>query len=165
MHEWLLAVGGVGLLAVMLLDWFATPGEVGELGVDGDVLRFSTDDGRRSAWQAFSSIDLVLAATVVATLAITVLAVRNARGDRIRAVAGVVLGLSLASTVLVGVRLLLAPPSLGLAPNVAVSATAWAWLGWLACWLLLVGGALSLRASRQDVAMSVPDPGCEAGDP
>jgi hypothetical protein len=159
-HDWLLAASGVGLLVVMFLDWFTTSGEVGEFSVDGDVLRFATDDGRRSAWQAFASIDLVLAATIVAALALAVLAVRGARDDRVRMLAGVVLVLALASTLLVGVRLLLVPPSLGLGPNVAVTATPWAWIGWLVCWLLLVGGILSLRASWQDEEeMPVPDQG------
>ncbi|HKG40490.1 MAG TPA: hypothetical protein VKB25_15990 [Conexibacter sp.] len=158
-YDWLLAVSGVGLLVVMFLHWFTASGEVGELSVDDDVLRFTTDDGRRSAWQAFASIDIVLAATIVAALALTVLAIREARGDRACMLAGTVVVLALISTVLVGIRLLV-PPSLALAPNVAVSSTPWAWIGLLACCLLLVGGIVSLRALREhESATSAPDPG------
>lgn len=61
-----------------------------------------------------------------------------------RVVAGVATALAVLSIVLVAIRIA-TPPSLGLAPNVDVTATVWAWIGLPTCCLLAGGGALELR--------------------
>jgi hypothetical protein len=152
-HERLLALSGAALFVVMFLDWFTTSGEVGEFSLDGDVLRFTTDDGRSTAWQAFASIDVVLAVTIVAALALVGLLARGAveaRGVWARALAGAVTLLAAISAVLVAVRLVFAPPPVGIAQALGVRPTAWAWIGLLACCLLVAGGAVALRRSREE---------------
>lgn len=162
--EWLLGVTGTGLFGVMFLDWFKTSGTVGEFSLGTGGLEFATDDGRRSAWQAFAFIDIALAATIVAAFTLTILAARNVRGDWARMLAGTVVALALTATVLLGVRVILSPPSLGLAPNVEVSSTPWAWIGLVSCCLLMTAGAMSLRALRgQEAEASVRNPGHSYG--
>lgn len=158
-HEWLLVLSGVALFVVMFLAWFTTAGALGEFTVDDGTLDFTTDDGRRSAWQAFSWIDILLAATVVGALSLAVLVARGVRGEWARMLAGTVTALAFSSTVVLAIRVFLTP-SLGLGPNVEVSSTPWAWIGLLACCLMTAGGAVSLRALRDhEEGTSAPEPG------
>ena len=152
-HEWLLAVSGALLFVVMFLDWFTASGDVGVFNVGPEGWKFTTDSGQRSAWQAFTSIDVVLAVTTVAALAFAVLVARGAiaaRGVWARALAGTVTVLAAISAVLVAVRLVFAPPPVGLAQALGVRPTAWAWIGLLACCLLVAGGAVTLRRAREE---------------
>jgi hypothetical protein len=93
-REWLLALSGAVLFVVMFFDWFTTSGALGEFSVDDGVLDFAADDGRRSAWQAFSWIDILLAASVVGALSLAVLVARGVRGEWARMLAGTVTALA-----------------------------------------------------------------------
>lgn len=147
-QEYLLASGAVILVIVMFLDWFKASASAGEFTRHEGSLEFMVDDGRRSAWEAFTTIDLVLAATVAAAVTCILLTARGGRGEAVRMLAGAETALAVLSIILVAIRIA-TPPSLGLAPNVDVSATGWAWIGLLACCLLAAGGALELRRSGE----------------
>ena len=120
-QEHLLAAAAGALAVVMFLDWFKASAGVGNFSRQDGSLQFALDDGRRSAWQAFTVVDLVLVAIRIAT-----------------------------------------PPSLGLAPNVAVTATVWAWIGLLVCCSLAAGGALVLLRAGEPEG---PAPAADYADP
>lgn len=147
-QEYLLSSGAVILGIVMFLDWFSASAGAGEFRRQGGSLEFTVDDGRRTAWEAFTTTDLVLAASVVAAVACVVLTTRGGRNEAVRMLAGVETALAVLSIFIVAIRIA-TPPSLGLAPNVDVTATASAWIGLLACCLLAAGGALALRRAGE----------------
>ncbi|HKG03847.1 MAG TPA: hypothetical protein VKB03_11755 [Conexibacter sp.] len=152
-HEWLLTVSGALLFVVMFLDWFTASGDVGVFSNGPEGWKFTTRSGQRSAWQAFTSIDVVLALTIVGALTLAVLVARGAieaGGVWARALARAVTVLAAISAVLVAVRLVFAPPPVAVAQALGVHPTAWAWIGLLACCLLVAGGAVTLRRAREE---------------
>jgi drug/metabolite transporter (DMT)-like permease len=150
-NEWLMAVSAVVLALVTFLDWFSG-GEVGEFTDDEGVLGFTVNDGGRTAWQAFTSVDCVLAAVVLAA-AYVVLVMRGGQDEPALLLARIEAVLALVAGACVAVRIA-SPPAAGLGPNVEVEPTAWAWVGLVASCLIVVASVLAggraQRLSRRE---------------
>jgi hypothetical protein len=137
-------LGGVALLVVMFLDWYAAGG---------------------SAWQAFSVSDLILALTAVSGIGLAVLTASR-RSPALPVAASVITStLGALATLLVFYRILNQP-----GPNEFVEVKLGAFLGFLAVLAVAAGGYLAIRDEEgEDAPMPVdvrPTPAPEGpGDP
>lgn len=132
--EWVATVAGAALLAVMFLDWFEPSMAVGHAGIGF------------TAWAAFTVIDVVLALTGLAALALGALTATQRTAALPVTTAVIVTALGLLATVLVAFRLVIDQPGLGVgAPDAAVANTAWAWVGLLCCAAIVAGAWTSMR--------------------
>jgi uncharacterized membrane protein len=137
-------LGGVALLVVMFLDWYAAGG---------------------SAWQAFSVSDLILALTAVSGIGLAVLTASR-RSPALPVAASVITStLGAFATLLVLYRILNQP-----GPNELVEVKLGAFLGFLAVLAVTAGGYLAIRDEEgEDAPMPVdvrPTPAPEGpGDP
>jgi hypothetical protein len=115
--EVIAAIGGLALFGVMFLSWYEVTG-----------------GGGRSAWEAFSVIDIILLLTILSTLLLA--AVTMAHRDTAVPIAVSVLTftLGLIALVLVVIRLIDVPTD-GLSTDIGI------WLG-LACVLAIAAGGL-----------------------
>lgn len=153
-NERLMAVSAVVLALVTFLDWFSG-GEVGDFSHDEGALGFTVDDGGRTAWQAFTSVDWVLAAVALVAAAYVVLVMRGGHDELARILARTEAVLALVAGACVAVRIA-SPPAAGLGPNVEVEPSAWAWVGLGACSLIVVASVLPgvlrrLRQTRREI--------------
>jgi drug/metabolite transporter (DMT)-like permease len=144
--EWIAGIGGLGLLAVMLTDWYSAA------GVDADV-GFARLDVGASAWESFSVLDVVLALLALVPLALVVLqATRDSPSLPVAfsvftTVAGAI------ATLLILYRIVNQP-----GPNDAVEVEAGAWLGLAAAAAMAAGG---WRSMRVEAMPGVPPPPVE----
>jgi hypothetical protein len=138
-------IGGVALLVVMFLDWYAAGGSASFQGREIDIsLGFN-------AWQAFSITDLILALTALSGIALAVLTAAR-RSPALPVAAGVITStLGALASLLVFYRILNQP-----GPNEFVEVKFGAFLGFLAVLAVAVGGYLAMRDEEgEDAPMAV----------
>jgi hypothetical protein len=128
--DWVMALGGVAVLLVMLVDWYSIP----ELDVGFN------------AWESFAVNDVILALAAVMALTAFVLTATQPTAAVPLALASLTTFVALLSLVLVVIRLIWTP-------DVAEGAfdaerEAGAWLGLLATSVLLAGCLASIRDER-----------------
>jgi hypothetical protein len=133
----LAGVGGVALLAVMFLDWYALSlGGLVPVGVN--------------AWQAFDVTDVILALTALSGIGVAVLTASR-RSPALPVAAGVLTStLGALALLLVFYRILNQP-----GPNQFVEVKLGAFLGFLCVLAVAVGG---YRAIRDEEGMEAPLP-------
>ena len=117
--------GGVALLVVMFLDWYALVG-LGEVAAN--------------AWQAFSVTDLILALTAVSGIALAVLTASRRSPALPVALSVITSTLGVLATLLVLYRILNQP-----GPNDFVEVKFGAFLGFLSVLAIAAGGYRSMR--------------------
>jgi hypothetical protein len=134
-------LGGVALLIVMFLDWYAAGGSARFQGQDINIsLGFN-------AWQAFSVTDLILALTALSGIALAVLTASR-RSPALPVAAGVITStLGALATLLVFYRILNQP-----GPNDFVEVKFGAFLGFLAVLAVAAGGYLAIRDEQGEEA-------------
>jgi hypothetical protein len=136
--EMLAAAAGVLLFIAMFLSWYDVGGGLGG-GISG---RLSGFDTTASAWQSFAFLDVLLFLTAVAAVGVAVLA-GTQRSVAVPVAASVVVTLlGLVATLLVLYRLLNEPFPV---PDRFVSIELGAYLGFILCALIAVGGFLSMQ--------------------
>jgi hypothetical protein len=118
-------VSALGLLAVSFLPWFSA----------GDV--------DRTAWQAFSVIDLVLLVAVLMSLSVVVVAVTHLSVSYPVAGSSMTVGAGALAFVLVLYRLIDPPGGGGVDREIGI------WLGLLACAGVTLGAYLGLQEPGQ----------------
>ena len=143
--ELVAGIGGVALLVVMFLDWYAVVG-FGEVAAN--------------AWQAFSITDLILAITALSGIALAVLTASRRSPALPVALSVITATLGALATLLVFYRILNQP-----GPNDFVEVKFGAFVGFLAVLAVAAGGYLSLRDEEgEDAPMPVdvrPTPAAE----
>ncbi|MEO8687174.1 MAG: hypothetical protein ABI611_03015 [Solirubrobacteraceae bacterium] len=140
----LAGVGGVVLLVVMFLDWYAAGGST---EIQGQNLKISIGF---NAWEAFSVTDLILALTALSGIALAVLTAGR-RSPALPVAAGVITTtLGALATLLVFYRILNQP-----GPNEFVEVKLGAFLGFLAVLAVAVGG---YRATQDEDGEDAPMP-------
>jgi len=132
--EWVATVAGAALLAVMFADWYRPAMAVGHPGMGF------------SAWEAFTVVDVLLALAALSALALGALTATQRTAAIPVTTAVVVTALGLVATVCAAIRVAIDQPGLGVgAPDAAVDATGWAWVGLLCCAAIVVGAWMSMR--------------------
>lgn len=130
----LLAGGwGLGLFAVLWLDWYATP------------------TGGRNAWESFAVVDVLVAVTALVCVAIPVVVAASKAPVLPVAVTVVALALTTVTMVVVLLRLVFEP-----GPDQVSAVDAGGYLGFFCVWGALLGTYLALRDERMP---GVPEPG------
>ena len=138
--DWVMAIGGVAVLAVMFLDWY-------EPSLDGHEVIFESGSIQQTAWEAFAVNDVILA--LAAVMAITAFVLTAAQPT-----AAVPLGLSSLTTIVSVIALVLVvlrmiwPPDLGVDDPFETARLTGAWLGLVATALLTAGCLASIRDER-----------------
>ncbi len=118
------AISGVGLLAVSFLPWYSAGGD------------------NATAWQAFSVIDLVMAAAAIAGISVAIVVITRLSVSYPVAGSAVTTGFGGLALVLIAYRLI-DPPGGG-----DVDREIGAWLGLLAAAGIAIGGYLGLQEPR-----------------
>jgi hypothetical protein len=134
------AAGGLALLVVMFLDWYAAGGvtEVADRAIEVSV--------GFSAWEAFAVTDVWLALTGLAAIALGV-ATATRRSPALPVAASVITSaLGVIATLLVLYRILNQP-----GPNEFIEVEFGAFLGFLAVLAIAAGGWYSMRDEEWDV--------------
>jgi hypothetical protein len=133
-------VGGVALLVVMFLDWYAG----GSATFQGQAMKISLGF---NAWQAFSITDLILALTAVSGIGLAVITASR-RSPALPVAASVITStLGALATLLVFYRILNQP-----GPNEFVEVKLGAFLGFLSVLAIAVGGYLAIRDEQWEGA-------------
>ena len=132
--EMIAGAGGVVLLVVMFLDWYAAGGQTQVQGQDFEI-SFGFN-----AWQAFSVTDLILALTAATGIALAVLTASRRSPALPVALSVVTSTLGIFATLLVLYRILNQP-----GPNDFVEVKFGAFLGFLAVLAIAAGGYRSMR--------------------
>ncbi len=143
--EQIVGIGAAALLVLMFFDWYT-------VDVSGTAAGFSRSVGvgGGSAWQAFGFVDLYLLLTVIVALTLVALTATQ-RTPALPVTASVITAaVGALAAVLVLYRLIDAPgggPERfgGVAINVDVRPTAWAFLGFLAVLAIVYGSYRSMR--------------------
>lgn len=142
--ELIAGIGGVALLVVMFLPWYAAGGRA---ELQGQDLEVKLD---LSAWEAFSVTDLILGLTALAGVALAVLAASR-RSPALPVAASVIATtLGALATLLVFYRILNQP-----GPNEFFEVKLGAFLGFLSVLAVTVGG---WRAMRDEQGEDAPMP-------
>ena len=131
-YEWMLAFLGAVLLGVMFIHWYG-------VGTGSTVLR------RLDAWQAFGTIDVVLAIVGGLAIAVAVAAATHRTAAVPLALAAITTGVAMIATLLVVIRAA-SPPHLvaGASGADAVTRESGLWLGLVCCIGMVVCGWRSL---------------------
>lgn len=124
--ELIAAAAAIVLLVDMFLGWYGPHQGSG---------------GARTAWEAFSVIDVVLLLTCLAALGLALLTATQRTVALPVTAAVIATALGFLATVLVAFRVLIDQPG----PDAAVDDTLWAWVGLLACIAIVYGGYRSMR--------------------
>lgn len=142
--DWVMAGGGLAVLLAMLLDWYraAEPAPTPVSG--GEILVF---EGELNAWQAFSAVDVILAAAAVLALVAFVATATQPTGAVPLALGVFTALLALVALVLVAMRLIW-PPDIGTGEEVATVRLAGAWIGLVTTTVLAGGAFASIRDER-----------------
>jgi uncharacterized membrane protein len=127
--EWIAGAGGVALLAALFLHWYSGA----------------------SAWQAFSVLDVVLALSALAPLALVVLQATRTSPSLPVAFSVVTTVAGAIATLLVLYRIANQP-----GPNDAVDVELGAWVGLAAAIVTTAGGWLSMRTEAVPGAPTPP---------
>ena len=138
--ELIAAGGGIALLVVMFLDWYAAGGTTEVSGRDIEIsVGFS-------AWEAFGFTDILLALTALTAIALAV--VTAARRSPALPVAGSVITatIGIAAMLLVLYRILNQP-----GPNEFIEVKFGAFLGFVSVLAIAAGGWYSMRDEEWDV--------------
>jgi hypothetical protein len=131
--EWVTALAGVALLAVMFLDWY----EAGGSGA--------------SAWEAFSVIDVLLAIVALMAISVGVMAAAHNTPAVSLAIASLLLTVGAVTMLVLAVRALVVPElTVGGAtvPGDDVERAGGLWLGLGATLLVTLGALASMRDER-----------------
>jgi hypothetical protein len=131
--ELIAGISGVLLLIVMFFSWY------GIGGAAGNILSAANVDTTVNAWKAFDFIDLVLFVTAVVAIGAAVLAASGRSVALPVAASVVVTVLGIVVALLVLYRILNQP-----GPNDVVDVKFGAYLGFLVCLGIAVGGFLSM---------------------
>jgi hypothetical protein len=118
------AISGLGLLVASFLPWYSAGGE--------DV----------TAWQAFSVIDLLMAAASIAALGLAVVVIARLSVSYPAAGSAISTGFGALALILIGYRLIIPPGSGDVEREIG------AWLGLLAAGGITLGGYLGMREPR-----------------
>jgi len=133
--DWLAGAGGIALLILLFADWYAA----------------SASGATRSAWQAFSVLDVVLALLALVPLALVVLqATRDSPALPVAFSVFAMLAGALA-TLLILYRIVDQP-----GPNDTLEVDVGAWVGLAAAAIIAAGGARSLRVEAMPGAPPPP---------
>jgi hypothetical protein len=134
------AAGGVGLLVVMFLEWYAAGGvtQVGDREIEVSV--------GANAWEAFAVTDIWLALTAVAALAIVALTASRQSPALPVAASVITTTLGVIAVLLVLYRILNQP-----GPNEFIEVKFGAFLGFLSVLAIAAGGWRSMRDEEWDV--------------
>ena len=124
------AIGGLGLLVASFLPWYSAGGE------------------NATAWQAFSVVDIVLAAAAVAGLSVAIVVITRLSVSYPVAGSSVAAGCGAVALVLIVIRLI-DPPGAG-----SVDREIGAWLGLVSAAAVAVGGYLGMQPPRAVPAAS-----------
>jgi len=152
--ELIAAAGGVALLVVMFLDWYAAGGTT---SVGGQSITVSVGI---TAWQAFGITDILLALAALIAIGLAVTTATR-RSPALPVAASVITATTgILATLLVLYRILNQP-----GPNDFVEVKFGAFLGFLAVLAVAVGGFLAMRDEEgEDAPMPVdvrPTPAAE----
>ena len=132
--ELIAGAGGIVLLLLMFVDWYAAGGRTEFQGQDLEISLGFT------AWQAFSVTDIILALTALAGIGLAVITAAR-RSPALPVAAGVItMTLGALATLLVLYRILNQP-----GPNDFVEVKLGAFLGFLSVFAIAVGGFRSMR--------------------
>jgi len=141
--ELIAAAGGVGLLAAMFLEWYATAGVTEVLGRDIEISVGFT------AWQRFTATDIVLALAALAAIGLSVLTVSRRSPALPVAAAVLTAGLGVLATLIVFYRIINQP-----GPNEFIEVKYGAFVGFLCALAIAVGGMHAMRdESGEDAPM------------
>jgi hypothetical protein len=132
--ELIAGAGGIVLLVVMFLDWYAAGGRTEFQGQELEISLGIT------AWQAFSVTDIILALTALAAIGLVVITAARRSPALPVAVSVITTTLGALATLLVLYRILNQP-----GPNDFVEVKLGAFLGFLAVLAIAVGGFRSMR--------------------
>src|SRR6266516_2970179 len=152
---------GVLLFAVMFAPWYEIGGNL--TGVNGDVLRAAAArrgiDLSRNAWQSFGVIDIVMLVAVLAAVGLLLLTLTQ-RSVALPVAASVfVTVLGALATLLVLYRLINEPPlAVGAvtAPDQLIDTKVWAYIGFVLCGGIALGGFLAMADEGQRLAQAEP---------
>jgi hypothetical protein len=132
--ELIAALGGVGLLIVMFLDWYGAGGPATFQGQDIEISL------GLNAWEAFSVTDLILALTAVSAIGLAVITASH-RSPALPVAASVITAsLGAIATLLVFYRILNQPGA-----NEFFEVKVGAFLGFVCVLAVAAGGWLSMR--------------------
>jgi hypothetical protein len=126
--EWVGALGGLGLLVALFLQWYS----------QGDPKGY----GDTTGWQAFSVTDLVLAATAIVALSVGLCVLFRISVSYPVAGSSVATGLGAVAVVLIVIKLI-NPPSVD--PFFASDPEIGAWLGLGSAVAITIGGYLGMQ--------------------
>ena len=148
------AAGIVLLLSMFILDWFSV--DFGPFGGDLGV----------NAWESFDIIDLILAVTFIAAIALAVTSMSGNRPDLPIAMSAIVAGLGILSTLLVLYRIINPPGEGGVDRGIGIfvgliAAAGIAYGGWRA----MQEEGTSFQAERDRVSSPGPGPGAPPPGP
>ena len=135
--ELIAAAGGVALLVVMFLDWYAAGGTTQVAGRDIDVSVGFT------AWQAFGFIDILLALAALTAIGLAVVTATHSSPALPVAASVITATVGALATLLVLYRILNQP-----GPNEFIEVKLPAFLGFLCVLAIAAGGWHSLRDER-----------------
>ena len=132
--ELIAGAGGIALLVVMFLEWYAAGGQTQFQGQDFEIsLGFN-------AWEAFSVTDLILAPTAVSGIALAVLTASRRSPALPVALSVITTTLGALATLLVLYRILNQP-----GPNDFIEVKVGAFLGFVSVLAIAAGGYRSMR--------------------
>ncbi len=135
--ELIAAAGGVALLVVMFLEWYAAGGTTKVAGRDIHISVGFT------AWEAFGVTDILLALAALIAIGLAVLTATR-RSPALPVAASVITATTgILATLLVLYRILNQP-----GPNELIGVDAGAWVGLAACLGVFLGAWLSLSDER-----------------
>jgi signal transduction histidine kinase len=133
--DWVMALGGVAVLVVMLVDWYSIP----ELSLGDQSVGFN-------AWESFAVNDVILALAAVMALAAFVLTASQPTAAVPLALASLATLVAVLAFVLVVIRLIWTPDVTDGVFD--AEREAGAWLGLVATSLLAAGCLASIRDER-----------------
>jgi hypothetical protein len=148
---------GVLLLAVMFAPWYEIGGNLS--GPNAEILRAAAArrgvDLSRDAWQSFGVIDVVMALAVLAAIGLVVLTLTQ-RSVALPVAASVVVTVLGALAALLVLYRLINEPALTVravkAPDQLIDIKLWAYLGFVLCGGIALGGFLTMADEGERLA-------------
>jgi hypothetical protein len=136
--DWVLGLGGVAVLVVMFLDWYAVPEEV--LLYPGEA--------QFNAWEAFAVNDVILALAAVMAIATFVLTATQPTAAVPIAIASLTTLVGIVAFILVTIRVIWPPDVFPETVPFDTARETGAWIGLVASAALVGGGLVSIRDER-----------------
>jgi len=129
-------ISGIALFIIMFLDWFK---------IDTKGVSASGIDTGLSAWQSFSFIDIVLFITILAALALALIAASQTTVNLPVALSSIVTGLGALSLLLIIFRIIFQPSIGVLGVDIDTNPSYGVFLGLIAAAALTYGGYLAMQ--------------------